>query len=323
MRTVLPTSPYFSLQQLAAGIYAAIIVPGMGAWGNAGIVDLGDGALVFDTFLTPQAARALRAAAEQVTGAPIRYVVNSHYHLDHVQGNQVFSDALIVATELTRDTITLRNAAVIAEAANLPQEVEELEALLRAETDERLQADRALELGEYRALSAARTELELRLPTLTFTEHIVFHGAHRRAELLSYGGGHTVSDTFLYLPGERIAFMGDLVPVQTHPSFFGDADTWLRILERIMRLDVQWLVPGHGAVGTLADCEQARQYIVDLQALAREVAARGGEDEEAAAQPIPTAYATWAAPTTFAANMRYFSRRLSQAPGWGGEYAGG
>src|SRR5262249_35839639 len=157
--------------------------------------------------------------------------------------------------------------------------------------------------------------LELRLPTVTFEERIVFHGAQRQAELLSYGGGHTVSDAFLYLPSERIAFMGDLVPVQTHLTFYGDAYNWLGILERVMQLDMRARVRGHGAVGTQADCARARQYIADLQALAQQIAARGGTEEDATILPIPAAYADWAAPTVFAANMRYCYQRAAQAQG--------
>src|SRR5690242_20443520 len=95
----LPTSKYFRLEHVAEGVYAAITVPGTGAWGNAGIVDLGDATLVVDTFLTPAAARDLRSAAEALTGHRVAYVVNTHYHMDHIHGNQVFTDALVIVTE--------------------------------------------------------------------------------------------------------------------------------------------------------------------------------------------------------------------------------
>src|SRR5690348_9930601 len=85
----LPTSPYFHLERLAEGVWAAIVARGTGAWGNTGIVALGEKTLVFDTFLTPAAARDLRAAAEALSGQPVAYVVNSHYHMDHIHGNAV------------------------------------------------------------------------------------------------------------------------------------------------------------------------------------------------------------------------------------------
>lgn len=55
-------SQYFRIEQVADGAYAAIITPGTGAWGNAGIIDLGDRNVVFDTFATPAAANGMRSS---------------------------------------------------------------------------------------------------------------------------------------------------------------------------------------------------------------------------------------------------------------------
>jgi len=96
----LPDSKHFRLQQLAEGVYAAIHREGGGAIGNAGIVDLGDRTLVYDTFIAPQPAEDLRAAAEALTGRPVDTVINSHWHSDHMWGNQVFGqDTDILSTE--------------------------------------------------------------------------------------------------------------------------------------------------------------------------------------------------------------------------------
>src|SRR5512146_626102 len=114
-------SPYFHVERIAEGIWAAIVERGTGAWGNAGIVALGDRTLVFDTFLTPAAARDLRAAAESLTGRAVSYVVNSHYHMDHIHGNAVFSDAHIIATEKTRERIATRGVELIAQAREQPE----------------------------------------------------------------------------------------------------------------------------------------------------------------------------------------------------------
>ena len=79
----LPTSEHFKLDRIAEGVYVAIAIEGGLARCNAGIVDLGDQTLLFDTFMTPQAAQDLRAAAEGLTGRPVTYVINSHAHSDH------------------------------------------------------------------------------------------------------------------------------------------------------------------------------------------------------------------------------------------------
>ena len=81
---------HFTLRQLADGVYAAIHQERGWAVSNAGLVDLGGETLLFDTFMTPAAAQELRQVAEELMQQPVTYVVNSHYHNDHIWGNQVF-----------------------------------------------------------------------------------------------------------------------------------------------------------------------------------------------------------------------------------------
>src|SRR5512136_3357477 len=108
MKTVeqLPVSKHFRLQQLAEGVYAVIHIDGGTAIGNAGIIDLGDRTLVYDTLMTPQAGEDLHTAAEALTGRPVDAAVNSHWHYDHIWGNQAFgADTDIISTEETRRLI--------------------------------------------------------------------------------------------------------------------------------------------------------------------------------------------------------------------------
>src|SRR5262245_11988679 len=96
---------HFSLQQLAPGVWAAIQNDKGGhAISNAGIIDLGNKTLVFDAFMNPDAATELKQTAEQLTKHPVSFVINSHYHDDHIRGNQVFvPGASIISTEWTKD----------------------------------------------------------------------------------------------------------------------------------------------------------------------------------------------------------------------------
>ena len=87
---IVPTSDHFALEEIAEGVYAAVGISGSASHSNAGIVDLGDRTLVFDTFVTPRAAEDLRVAAEHLTGRAVTCVINSHSHADHCCGNQVF-----------------------------------------------------------------------------------------------------------------------------------------------------------------------------------------------------------------------------------------
>src|SRR5262252_7121086 len=83
------TEDDFQLVKVADGVYAAIAKPGGLASGNAGFVIGDDGVVIFDTFGTPAALEELIGEIQALTKLPIRYAVNSHYHLDHTGGNQV------------------------------------------------------------------------------------------------------------------------------------------------------------------------------------------------------------------------------------------
>src|SRR5512137_1203789 len=105
-------SRHFHLERLADGVSAAINSEEGWAICNAGIIDLGDRTLVYDTFTSPQAASDLRDAAEYLTGRPARMVVNSHYHNDHIWGNQAFGPEVdIISTTKTRELIITEGAA--------------------------------------------------------------------------------------------------------------------------------------------------------------------------------------------------------------------
>lgn len=101
-------SKHFRLNYVAEGVFAAISVPGTGSVGNAAIIDLGDSTLVVDTFTTIQAAEDLQAAAIHLTGNPVSYVINTHWHSDHTSGNQVFTPkAQIISTSTTREIMDI------------------------------------------------------------------------------------------------------------------------------------------------------------------------------------------------------------------------
>jgi len=92
----LPESKHFKLEKLADGVYATIHKIGGHAICNAGIIDLGGKTVIFDTFLSPTAAKELLKIVKELKLSPIAYVVNSHYHNDHIRGNQVFGDNVII-----------------------------------------------------------------------------------------------------------------------------------------------------------------------------------------------------------------------------------
>jgi glyoxylase-like metal-dependent hydrolase (beta-lactamase superfamily II) len=264
---------HFRLEQVAAGAWAAIALPDRGAVGNAGLVDLGGETLVFDTFFTPAAARELLEAAGALDLPPVSKVVNSHWHGDHVRGNQVFEEATIVSTRRTRELIATRDQERL---AGLRQELE-------------TSADAPPELV------AAVAEIEPRLPDDVFDESLRLG----RADLATYGGGHTESDGFLHLAEAAVLFAADLVLVRSH-AWMGDGNprAWREIAARLGELDFDVLVPGHGDVGGRRDLDDFRAYLEDIVAAA---------EEHGANAPIPERYRDWAFEEGWARNLAFLT----------------
>lgn len=314
----LPISKHFQLEQLADGVYAAISIDGTGSMSNAGIIDLGDHILIFDTFFTPQAAQDLRVAVEQLTGKHVAWVINSHMHGDHVHGNQVFSsEADIIATSGTRELIATRVADNLAEnksdIAGGMAFLKSLEEQIEQEQNEDKRRQLQLSLATNREYISAVPTMEIKLPNVTFEQELVLHGSQRTLELHTYGGGHTDSDAFLYLPHERITFMGDLLIVRNHP-WMGDGhpEEWLNILDRIKRLDVAVYVPGHGPTGTLEDITLLQQYITTILQLSKELHSDNKSVEEAKKAAMPAPFDTWEASEVFSWNMEILYEHLTR-----------
>jgi cyclase len=311
-----PKSRHFQLERLADGVYVALAVEGAGMGSNAGIVDLGGVTLVFDACLTPAAAADLRSAAEQLTGRAPAVLVNSHRHLDHVLGNQVFTGIPVIATTQTRSYLAAMLPRFAAEAdGQLSEGIRQTEAQLAEAIDPAVRRSLSEELGNNRALLAALPTLALTPPTLTFDQHLTFYGDNRKAEVITYGGGHTDGDAFLYLPAEEILFAGDLALVRNHHWMgHGHPEAWLEILERMLKLPVQRLIPGHGPVGASADMAAARAYIADMVNLIDGLVTSGMPAAQAVATPVPAAYAEWGSRAVFNWNLEaLFQKRSAQA----------
>lgn len=307
-------SKHFHLQQVADGIYAALHTNGGWAISNAGIIDLGDRTLIFDTFLTPQAAIDLRNAAEAITGRPASIVVNSHYHNDHIWGNQVFSpDADIVATVRTRHLIQTEGAAEYAwYKENSSHSLREVKAEYRgAREDKARRQQLSFWIGYYEGMLASFQELEIRLPNLTFVDNMEIHGTRLSAELIPTNGGHTESDAMLYLPSEDVLFMGDLLFVGCHP-YLGDGDPEVlsKILEKARELKPKLLIPGHGPVAGPESIKQLQRYIQAVERLADRAYKAGKTEEKLASSSIPAAFADWEMPRYFSDNLRFMYKRL-------------
>jgi glyoxylase-like metal-dependent hydrolase (beta-lactamase superfamily II) len=232
----------FTIKPLGNNVFAAIAKPKSSAGSNAGFVIGDDGVAVVDTFQDEAAARQLLAEIQKVTQLSVKFVVNTHYHLDHVTGNGVFAQAgaVIIAHKNVRTWIHTENLKFFGTGIK-PEQKAWIDGLLAPN----LVYDSALEL---------------------------FLGSRR--VLVRYFPGHTGGDSVVTISDAQIVFCGDLFWNKTLPNLI-DASTekWIASdMKMAAEVPKATFIPGHGDVGTAADVRALAGYIADLRdALSRPV----------------------------------------------------
>jgi cyclase len=294
----MPESKHFEIQRIAEGVYAALGIPGSPTFSNAGIVDLGNQTLVFDTFEMPEAGKDLRDAARQLTGRPASYIVISHSHSDHWLGNQAFDPQVPVISahgtleEMPKDIGWVKE--LKEDHTDLAASVQEMQEALESETDPDKRRQLSGSLARFGGLLAALPTLELRFPDLTFEGHLVFRGNQRTVEVHTIAPGHTACDSYLVLPEEHIMFMGDLGFFQSQPFMaFCDPEAWQAWLQEMEDSDVEVFVPGHGPLGSRIDLGLQRQYLAAIMDLVARVIEQSRSVADALGETLPEPFDDW------------------------------
>ncbi len=266
---------YFTLHEVGKGVWAAVSSPGSHAGGNTGFVVGSDGVAVIDTFETPEAAEALLAAIRKITPLPVRFAIDTHYHLDHVGGNVVFAKtgAVVLAQENVRAWERTENLKFFGDAIN-PEQREMVESLV--------------------------------LPTVTYRDGVVLWLGDRRVVVRAMPG-HTGSDSVVVVPDADVVFTGDLFWNHDLPNLV-DADTAQQIAtdntleENYPRAT---FVPGHGEVGKGSDVADFRGYLAAIREAVANARSAGKSGEALLDVVVPKLkkqYGTWGYFEYFSAN---------------------
>src|SRR5438128_729214 len=151
---LLAQTPLFDMQKIADGVYAAIARPQYKINCNAAVIVNEDGVLVVDSHSKPSAARALIAEVKKLTNKPVRYVVNSHFHWDHAQGNQAYPsafprDVTIISSEATRENLISKGIpSVKQQMQQMPADIGGLKKRLASEKDPKTVAQLKSDLAQ-------------------------------------------------------------------------------------------------------------------------------------------------------------------------------
>ena len=287
----------FQLVKVADGVYAAIAKPGGLASGNAGFVIGDDGVLIFDTFFTPDALEELIGEIQKLTKLPIKYAVNSHYHLDHTGGNQVLvaRGVPIIAHENVMIWQTTKNKRFLPATADLEKRkadaVKQLADTPEDQKDKRAQLERTI-----RRLDAMM-KITLTNPTRSFESGTMEVKLGKRKIILATLPGHTGGDVFAYVPDANVVFTGDLGWSKTLPNLVdATVNEWIPTLDTILNQhSTSQFVPGHGNVATAADIKDFRNYLDDLRTRVKQGIANGLTVDQAKQQlTLPEKYKTFA-----------------------------
>jgi cyclase len=183
----------------------------------------------------PKEAGDVLADLRKTTDKPIKYVLDTHHHGDHAYGNSIWAKegAKIVAHT---------NAARLLKV-NGPKQW----------------ADAAKDRKDLR-------ETELKQADIPFDDKYVIDDGTRRVEFLHFGHSHTSGDAVAYLPKERILCTGDAC-VNGAFNFMGHSNSasWVKCLDRMEKLDVDLVCPGHGPVATKDLLARQRRYFAELR----------------------------------------------------------
>jgi glyoxylase-like metal-dependent hydrolase (beta-lactamase superfamily II) len=228
-----PESPaHFRLVPVGRDVYTAVARTGdPDAGGNAGFVVGDDSVLVVDTFLAAPAAEELLAEIRKRTPLPVRWAVNTHYHLDHLGGNAVLAraGAAIVAQENVRAWTRTENLKF------RPNQKEAIESLT--------------------------------LPNVTYREGgLTLWLGSRRVDVF-FRAGHTGGDSIVSVPEAGVVFAGDLFWNATLPNLI-DADTaaWVKTLDGFLeQFPAAAFVAGHGEPGHALNVRFFRDYLFGLR----------------------------------------------------------
>ena len=236
--------------QVAPGVYAALGNGTIETRSSNMVIVNADDVLLVDTNITPEATRRLIDDIKTLTDKPIRHVVNTHWHYDHTDGNQVFGpEVTIIGHENERSGIlagVLKNRLAL-EFQNLPGQLDNIRKQIAEATDpaRKQQAEDRLKVQE--TYQEQLKETVPTPPTLTVADHLTLFRGDREIRLLYLGRGHSDTDLMVYLPKEKVVATGDFFegPV-TGALNFGFHDEWANNLEKLKALDFETVVPGHG-----------------------------------------------------------------------------
>lgn len=316
---------YYDSARYARGLYDlgqhlyAFLSPN-GSWQetNTGLI-VGDGeSLLVDTLLDlPHTHRMLELMRPLTDACPIRYIVNTHADGDHCWGNQLVTKAEIISSEACYDEMQELSPRAFMSLGTLGSALSLVGRLPGLARYGRVGRWWQAMLAPYDA-----STVKLVLPSRRFTGELTLYVGKREVKLLEVGPMHTRGDTLVYVPDAKTLYAGDALFVEVTPVLWaGPLERWIAALDKILQMDIDCIVPGHGAITDKEGVRQMRDYWIFLDGEARQ-RYRAGMPAQMAACDIACShaftespFAQWDSPERMLVNIhtlyRWFQGRTT------------
>lgn len=263
-------SIYFDIYKLNKGIYAILFNQSLGDSSNAGFFDLGNITIIFDTLMDPFATKDLIAASKSITNKDPFLLINSHFHLDHVFGNRLFSNSIPILS--SPGTLNQFDKKLLEQFERfkevIPTELKKTEEKLQNEKDPNKIIEWKNDLITYKEI--LESNFQFRPPDLLLHSKMIINGTEGSVEIINVGNAHSYDDLIAYFPKKKICFMGDLLFDKLDPewasdssgmSFAVDVQNFKNIMESYFEKDIEIFVPGHGVLCSKKEVKATIDYL--------------------------------------------------------------
>lgn len=256
------------IHDLGNGCYAYLVPDGSWGWSNSGIVVDGDASLLVDTlFDLNLTAEMLKAYRDAIPAAKkIGTLVNTHADGDHTFGNQLVKDARIIGTQGTVTDFARFDPKVVQNICLNAEQFGSAGVFMR-------ECFRPFDFSG----------IELTPPTETFSGTMEIMVGAKKVQLIEVGPAHSLGDALIYVPDDKVLYTGDILFSEGTPiAWYGPVKRWIDVCDRVLDMDVEAIVAGHGPISTKDDVRTMRDYLQHVTDQARPLWERGMDYLQAA-----------------------------------------
>ena len=283
------------LSDLGNNIYCYLQPDGGWGWSNAGLIVDGDESLIVDTLfdekLTQEMLESMKKA-EPLGMKNIHALINTHSNGDHCNGNNCVETKEIICSQATLEEMSHESPEMMA-------------ALIK-------QAPEMGALGKYFLDCFGSFNFEgvtKKLPNTTFSGQTQRQVGDKVVELIEVGPAHTNGDVLVHVPSDKVVFTGDILFIEGHPILWaGPVGNWINACDRIIAMEVDFVVPGHGPVTDNRGVRAVRDYLVYIDAESRKRFESGMSAIEAAKDIDLNLFSGWGDGERIAVNVNSLYR---------------